>query len=135
MPSTESSSLPPPSLGPFTNIIAGKPSPSSSSSRPTTHSLDPSNRQALWSVPVATESDLDDAVKAARNAFPAWSKMKWEERGKLLVKARDVLAGVKEEMAEIVLREGGKPVRVDFFSPFPLTFFLSMIFGRRLEEF
>lgn len=38
-----------------------------------------------------TEKDANDALSAARNAFPAWSKTPWQERVALLEKAADLI--------------------------------------------
>ncbi|EKD18877.1 uncharacterized protein L3040_005100 [Drepanopeziza brunnea f. sp. 'multigermtubi'] len=40
--------------------------------------INPSNREILPSVPIATLEDLDKAVTAARAAFKLWSKVSWE---------------------------------------------------------
>jgi len=51
----------------FNNIIDGKLRNTTTSY----HSTNPVSGEKLWDTPVATEFDLEDAVKAARRAFPA----------------------------------------------------------------
>ena len=41
---------------------------------------DPSTKDPLWKLPVATKDDVNDAVAAALKAFPAWSRTSIEER-------------------------------------------------------
>ncbi len=46
----------------------------------TFESINPSNSETLGEVPYAGEEDVDQAVKAARNAFPEWSRMPLKAR-------------------------------------------------------
>ncbi len=62
-------------------------------------------------VPVATEQDLDDAVKSARKAFPSWSQTPIEKRRELLQKFSDALMSYEEEFTTLLGQENGKPVR------------------------
>lgn len=91
----------------FSNIINGE----ARSSAKVSQGINPSNKQPLWDVPVASEDDVNEAVAAAKKAFPAWSRTPWSERGRLLSKAREALLARKDEMAQLIMQEGGKPVR------------------------
>jgi acyl-CoA reductase-like NAD-dependent aldehyde dehydrogenase len=93
----------------FFNIVGGQPR-SSSSSENNTHGVDPSNGRALWDVPVAVSYDLDDAVTAAQEAFVTWSGALWSQRQTCLTNLRDILLEHAEEMTELIMKEGGKPV-------------------------
>lgn len=73
--------------------------------------INPSNKGKLWDVPVATAEDLDDAVRAAQQSFRSWSRMPWECRQKLIGNLRDLLLQYQQELANIIMLEGGKPVR------------------------
>lgn len=90
----------------FSNIINGE----KRSSAKIGHGVNPSNKQPLWDVPIASEDDVNEAVAAAKKAFPAWSRTSWSERGKLLEKAREALLARKDEMAQLMMQEGGKPL-------------------------
>ena len=94
-------------LSSFSNIVNGERRSSANHSR----TVNPSNRELLWDVPVASEQDVNDAVAAAKQAFPSWSKTAWRERGRLLSKAREALFARKDQMANLIMQEGGKPVR------------------------
>jgi acyl-CoA reductase-like NAD-dependent aldehyde dehydrogenase len=72
----------------------------------------PSDKSNLWNVPVATEKDLNDAVASAQRAFRSWSEVSWEERTKLLGQAREALLQYKDQIADILVQENGKPVRI-----------------------
>ena len=64
----------------FTNIIDGKPR----SSDKTYHGINPCTRESLWETPAATPADVNDAVAAARAAFPAWAATPHSERSSAL---------------------------------------------------
>ncbi len=53
-------------------------------------------------------ADVDQAVAAARRAFPAWAALKPSQRGRLLMKLADVIEGHTERLAEIEVRDNGK---------------------------
>lgn len=54
-------------------------------------SINPSNGQILCQVPDSGERDLEEAVKAAKSAFPGWRDMGVEARGKILNRLADLL--------------------------------------------
>jgi len=51
----------------------------------------PATGQPLVELASASESDVDKAVKAARRAFPEWSKMDGDMRADLMVKALKII--------------------------------------------
>ncbi|KAG4417413.1 hypothetical protein IFR04_009482 [Cadophora malorum] len=73
--------------------------------------INPSDKSPLWDVPIATEADLNDAVKTAQNAFTSWSRTTWESRATALAHMRDELAKHREEMGKLLLLEAGKPIQ------------------------
>lgn len=89
----------------FHNIINSEPRSSSTFHQGT----NPATSEKLWDVPVATKSDLDDAVNAARSAFPSWSKTPIEERKRLVVKWSEVYMGYEKEFTDLLVTECGKP--------------------------
>lgn len=76
--------------------------------------INPSDKSSLWDVPIATEADLNDAVKTAQNAFTSWSRTTWESRATALAHMRDELAKYREEMGKLLMLEAGKPVRTPY---------------------
>lgn len=89
----------------FYNIIDGKPR----GTKEVTHSVNPATGEQLWDCPLSTQQDVDDAVKSALDAFPAWSKMPLEERGRLLNKFAEVYTSYENEFLALMEKETGKP--------------------------
>lgn len=57
-------------------------------------------------------ADVDDAVRAARAAFPQWSATPAEERSRLLLRIASLIDDNLEELALLESRDNGKPVRL-----------------------
>jgi 1-pyrroline-5-carboxylate dehydrogenase len=69
----------------------------------------PSNTDQLLGVfQKGTAQDADDAIAAARQAFPLWSGMKWQERVSLLRKAADLIDQRTFEIGAVMALEVGK---------------------------
>ena len=60
-------------------------------------------------VPNSTAEDVEQAVTAARDAFPDWSQTPAPDRGKILRAAGDLLSKRKPDIARSMTREMGKP--------------------------
>jgi phenylacetaldehyde dehydrogenase len=73
-------------------------------------SVDPATAQTLATFPAGTVADADEAVQAARRAFPAWKKVTPYERGRLLQKAAALMEKHGDELAELITLENGKPL-------------------------
>jgi acyl-CoA reductase-like NAD-dependent aldehyde dehydrogenase len=84
-----------------------------------TQGTDPSTRQNLWDVPVASSEDIENAVSSAKTAFTQWSKTSWSDRQNALLDARDVLIYHKPALARLITKEGGKPVSGTFHETIP----------------
>lgn len=77
------------------------------------HGIDPTTRQKFpHAAPVATNEDLDEAVKAAQNAFQAWSETTLEERSTLLKAFAMKVLSYENEFTELLVKENGKPVSI-----------------------
>ncbi len=57
---------------------------------------------------VGTASDVDDAVAAAKTAFPAWSQRPWQERVAIMRRAAELIRERKFRLAAILIHEAGK---------------------------
>ena len=55
-------------------------------------------------------ADVDAAVAAARDAFPAWRRTPWPRRGDVILRAAEVMEARKEELARLMTREMGKVI-------------------------
>jgi alpha-ketoglutaric semialdehyde dehydrogenase len=67
--------------------------------------------EVVAEVPACDERDIDTAVAAAQEAFPAWAGTPAPQRGNLLTKAADVVDERVEVIAYAMTREMGKPLR------------------------
>jgi malonate-semialdehyde dehydrogenase (acetylating) / methylmalonate-semialdehyde dehydrogenase len=70
--------------------------------------ISPVDGNLLSTVPMSTAKDLDSAVKAAKNAFPIWSKFPIKERVQVFFRYKYLLEKNLKELAELVQEENGK---------------------------
>ena len=70
--------------------------------------ISPIDGTLLSKVPMSTTKDLDDAVKAAKAAFPAWSKTPIKERVQVFFRYKYLLEKHLKELAELCSEENGK---------------------------
>ncbi|HEX6460671.1 MAG TPA: CoA-acylating methylmalonate-semialdehyde dehydrogenase [Thermoleophilaceae bacterium] len=70
--------------------------------------LNPATQQPLAMVPLSSASDLDQAVAAAREAFPAWRSKSTIARARWLFSLRELLSEHTDELARLVTTEMGK---------------------------
>ena len=70
--------------------------------------ISPVDGSHLSDVPLSTAQDLDTAVKAAKAAFPAWSKMPIKERVQVFFKYKTLLERDIKELAALCSEENGK---------------------------
>jgi malonate-semialdehyde dehydrogenase (acetylating)/methylmalonate-semialdehyde dehydrogenase len=68
----------------------------------------PATGETCGSVSFSSESDIDDAVRAADDAFQQWSKKPVEERIQPLFRLKSLLEDEQDELAEILVTEHGK---------------------------
>ena len=64
--------------------------------------------QRLGSVSVASQSQLEHAVQAARSAWPGWASLEAAERANLIRRAADELTARRDEFAALEIFEAGK---------------------------
>jgi acyl-CoA reductase-like NAD-dependent aldehyde dehydrogenase len=60
--------------------------------------------------PLSSKADVERAVASAKKGFSRWSRTPAPARGDVLRKAGDLLVARKEEIAELMTREMGKPL-------------------------
>ena len=72
--------------------------------------LDPATGETIGNVAHAERADLDRALAAAARGFDVWRNTPAYERSKLMRKAADLLRGRVDAVAEIMVREQGKPL-------------------------
>src|SRR5262245_49288611 len=72
--------------------------------------LNPATEEVLAQCPRASKNQLDQAVAAAKAAFPAWAATPMDERRKLVIKMADVIEANAGELARTLTSEQGKPL-------------------------
>jgi len=68
----------------------------------------PASGELLGHVPLSDADDVDAAVRAARDAQPAWAATPPQVRARALFRLRDLLVAHQEELAALVTRDMGK---------------------------
>ena len=71
--------------------------------------VDPSTGKVYGEIPDSDKEDIELAVKAARSAFPAWSKSSNEYRFKILNRIADLIDEHSEVLALAETIDNGKP--------------------------
>ena len=72
--------------------------------------INPATEEVLAEAPRADRAQLNEAIAAAKAAFPTWSAKPIRERGALLVKLADALEARQDEFARLLTLEQGKPL-------------------------
>jgi malonate-semialdehyde dehydrogenase (acetylating) / methylmalonate-semialdehyde dehydrogenase len=70
--------------------------------------FDPATGQVTKQVDFASKATLDDAVKVAKEAFPAWRDASLTKRTQVLFAFRELLNANKEKIAALITEEHGK---------------------------
>jgi len=73
--------------------------------------IDPSTEKPLSEVALAGEKDVDAAVKAAHQAFPAWRKLSGDDRARYLFRIARILLERAREFACLETLDNGKPIK------------------------
>jgi betaine-aldehyde dehydrogenase len=92
------------------NVIDGK--SVAGSSTDTLEVLDPSTGEVIAAFTESTPGDVDDAVQAAKAAFPAWAGKSPAQRSEALHALADLFAQNLAEFARIESIDAGKPITV-----------------------
>ena len=81
-----------------------------SNSREWIEDLSPATGERIALIPKSNSNDIDQAVKAAKNALPSWSALTNLERADWLDKIAVRLESKYDEIAELESRDTGKPI-------------------------
>ncbi|HEY3858115.1 MAG TPA: aldehyde dehydrogenase [Gammaproteobacteria bacterium] len=90
------------------NYIGGNLQPASSGGW--LEDFEPATAKVYARIPDSSVADVDAAVVAATKAFPAWSGLSGEERGRWLLKLADLIERDLEKLARAESVDNGKPV-------------------------
>jgi len=72
---------------------------------------DPSNLEIIQMVSDCGEGETRMAIDAAHAAFPLWSGRPAAERADILLKWKNLIAAQRNELAELLTKEQGKPLK------------------------
>lgn len=72
--------------------------------------INPATADVIAQIPDSDERDIDDAVAAAKAAFPAWSRTPAAERSELLLKLADLIEKNLDELARCESIDNGKAI-------------------------
>jgi len=92
----------------FSNFINGKSVPAQSGA--TSEVINPSTGQAYATAPVSSAADVDQAMKAASDAFVDWRDSTPSERQRALLKIADAFESRADELIAIESENCGKPL-------------------------
>jgi succinate-semialdehyde dehydrogenase/glutarate-semialdehyde dehydrogenase len=94
-------------------------------------SRDPATGEELGRTPIASAAEVGEAVKRARAAQSEWAGRSFNERGKVVMRARQIVLDEMEEIARLISRECGKPIAEALSMELAPTLDLMQYFARR----
>ncbi len=100
-------------------------------------SVNPATGEVLGLVPESGPEDVEEAVRAAAGAFPAWRKVPAPRRAEILFRVAELLGQRKEELARLMTQEMGKVLtetRGDVQEAIDMSYFIAGE-GRRLHGY
>jgi acyl-CoA reductase-like NAD-dependent aldehyde dehydrogenase len=77
----------------------------------TVPTIDPATNRTIVDVAAAGPEDIDRAVRAAREALPAWRDMAPEKRSRILLRIAELIEADRDRLARIESHDVGKPIR------------------------
>jgi acyl-CoA reductase-like NAD-dependent aldehyde dehydrogenase len=77
--------------------------------RPEIIKRDPATGEEIGRVPLFSSGQVLDAVKRARAAQPAWTRLSYRQRGQVISRAREIVLRDLESIAQLISQETGKP--------------------------
>jgi aminomuconate-semialdehyde/2-hydroxymuconate-6-semialdehyde dehydrogenase len=72
--------------------------------------INPATAEVIAQIPDSDERDVDDAVRAAKAAFPAWSRTSAADRSNVLLKLAGLIEQNLEELARLESIDNGKTI-------------------------
>ncbi len=72
--------------------------------------INPATGKVIDTIPAATEQDVQDAVRQAQKGQKAWAQVPVYKRGEILRKFIELVVKNKEDLAQTLSQETGKPI-------------------------
>ncbi len=82
------------------------------SSGRTLNNVNPATGQVYGSIPDSGQADVESAVKAAKAAFPSWSKLTAAERSEHMMAVANGINERLDELAQAESTDNGKPLKL-----------------------
>lgn len=95
--------------------------------------VNPATGAAFEQCPVADEAQLDEAVAAAKAAFPAWSASSADERAGMVNQLADAIQAESADFARLLTSEQGKPLAQATGEVMGTVFTLKAFAGMKIE--
>lgn len=94
----------------YKNFINGKLVDSVSGQ--TFENRNPANWDEIVGIfPKSNTEDLNQAIKAAKNAYAQWRAIPWPKRSEIMRKVAEIMVAKKEELSKLMTREMGKVIK------------------------
>lgn len=72
--------------------------------------VNPATGEKQYEAYIGERRDVQEAIQAAKDAFPAWSERAAVERADFLLAVCEIMLNEKERLAEVITKEMGKPL-------------------------
>lgn len=72
--------------------------------------INPADSKIIGKVGLSASCDVDNAVQAAKTAFPAWSSRTIKQRAAIMMKFHALVQEHAQKMAELIVQENGKNI-------------------------
>ncbi len=95
----------------------------------------PANGEVYGQIPDSFTADIENAVKAAKNAFSHWSNTTIETRSNILLKIADGIEARLDELAIAESKDNGKPVSLAKSVDIPRAASNFRFFGHAITQF
>lgn len=82
-----------------------------SATAPVMDNINPATGELISHVEIALEPQVEAAIASAQAGYAHWSRMSGAERGRILNKAAHILRARNRELAELEVRDTGKPIQ------------------------
>lgn len=98
--------------------------------------VSPRDETEIARLPLADQTDVDDAVAGARKAFlnGPWARLQPRERGEILIRWADLLEAHRSELAALIALEMGKPVTTAYSVELKTTIGLIRWYGELADK-
>ena len=97
-------------------------------------SRNPATGEQLGIVPILSDVDIELLLRQSRTAQRLWATSLFKDRSRIIMKARELILGELEEIAQLISNESGKPVVEAISMELSPTLDLMQFFARRTKN-